>query len=181
MIFCNMYDLGDIISIVSTVFIFFGGLFTFIQWKKSIRIKRADYINELTEKIRSDKYIKNTIYLFEYGDEWYSRNFHGSGKLEYQVDKTLSYFSYICYLQKQHIITKKEFMFFKYELEHLLMNNQVLDYLYNIYHYSNSIDEPLTFYYLFEYGKNNNLFDDNFYDSQAWKKENTIYHQYLNF
>lgn len=50
MIFCNEYDLGDIISIVSAVFILLGGLFTFIQWKKSVRIKRADYINELTEK-----------------------------------------------------------------------------------------------------------------------------------
>lgn len=69
MIFCNEYDLGDIISIVSAVFILFGGLFTFIQWRKSVRIKRADYINELTEKIRSDEDIKNIIYLFEYDDE----------------------------------------------------------------------------------------------------------------
>lgn len=180
MIFCNEYDLGDIISIVSAVFILFGGLFTFIQWKKSVRIRRADYINELTEKIRSDEDIKNIIYLFEYGGEWYSGEFHGSGKLECQVDKTLSYFSYICYLRKQYIITKKEFMFFKYELEHLLMNNQVLDYLYNIYHYANSIDEPLTFYYLFEYGKNNHLFNTDFYDSNAWKRD-SIYNKNLNF
>ncbi len=180
MVFCNEYDLGDIISIVSAVFILLGGLFTFIQWKKTVRIKRADYINELTEKIRSDKDIKNIIYLFEYGNEWYSRSFHGSGNLECQVDKTLSYFSYICYLRKQHIITKKEFMFFKYELEHLLMNHQVLDYLYNIYHYANSIGEPLTFYYLFEYGKNNHLFNTDFYDSNAWKRD-TIYNRNLNF
>lgn len=181
MTFCNEYDLGDIISVVSTVIIILGGLFTFFQWKKSVRIKRADYINELTEKIRSDEDIKNIIYLFEYGDKWYSGEFHGNGKLECQVDKTLSYFSYICYLRKQHIITKKEFMFFKYELEHLLMNTQVLDYLYNIYHFSNGINEPLTFYYLFQYGKNSHMFDDDFYDSQAWRKTNTIYHQYLNF
>lgn len=181
MIFSNEYDLGDIISIISTVFILFGGLFTFMQWKKSTRIKRADYINELTEKIRTDKDIKNTIYLFEYGTEWYSQEFHGSGELECQVDKTLSYFSYICYLSKQRIITKKEFMFFKYELEHLLMNSQVLDYLYNIYHYANGINEPLTFYYLFEYGKNSRMFDEDFYNPQSWKKRNTIYHKYLNF
>lgn len=61
------------------------------------------------------------------------------------------------------------------------MNDQVLDYLYNIYHYANSINEPLTFYYLFEYGKNNKMFDDDFYNSQAWEKSTSIYHQNLNF
>lgn len=181
MTFCKSYDLGDIVSIISTALILIGGLFTFFQWKKSVRIKRADYINELTGKIRSDKDIKYIIYLFEYETEWYSISFHGSGKLECQVDRTLSYFSYICYLRKQHIITKKEFMFFKYEIEHLLMNTQVLDYLYNIYHYANRINEPMTFYYLFEYGKKNHIFDNDFYDQNAYTKANTIYHKYLNF
>lgn len=63
MIFYNEYDLGDIISIISTVFILLVGLFTFIQWKKSVRIKQTDYINELTEKICSDKDIK-TLYIY---------------------------------------------------------------------------------------------------------------------
>ena len=179
--FCNEYNLGDIVSIVSTIFILLGGLFTFMQWKKSVRIKRAEYINELTEKIRTDIDIKNIIYLFEYGKKWYSKEFHGSGQLECQVDKTLSYFSYICYLRKQHIISKKEFMFFKYELEHLLMNIQVLDYLYNIYHYANSINEPLTFYYLFNYGEENHLFSDSFYDQNSWKRMDTCFNKNLNF
>lgn len=181
MIFCNEYDLGDLISIFSTLLVLAGGVFTFVQWRKAKIIKRSDYINELTEKIRTDSDISKIIYLFEYDYHWYDTSFHGSGELERQVDKTLSYFSYICYLKEQKIIAEKEFKFFKYEIEHILMNYQVLDYLYNIYHYSNKISQPLTFFYLFEYGKQTGKLDKNFMDPNYWKHSAGLYHRYLNF
>ena len=43
-----------------------GGIFGYYQWRKSILLGRAEYINELTEKIRTDKYIKDVIYMFDY-------------------------------------------------------------------------------------------------------------------
>ena len=47
-----------------------GGIFGYYQWRKNILLRRAEYINELTEKIRTDKYIKDVIYMFDYNYKW---------------------------------------------------------------------------------------------------------------
>lgn len=148
---------------ISQVSAIIGGLFVFYQWQHNNRLKKADYINELTEKIRTDEMIKETIYMFDYDEDWYSEEFHLSGDLERKVDKTLSYFSYICYLKSRGVITKKELYFFQYELERILRNQQVQDYFYNLYHFSNKNGVPMTFKYLFEYGEKEKLFSKEMY------------------
>lgn len=92
------------------------------------------------------------------------------------MDKTLSYFSYICYLYQYRIITKKEFQFFKYEINRILMNSQIKNYFYNIYHFAKKVKAPITFKYLFEYGEKKKLFDKEFYN-----RNSTQYVHYLNF
>ncbi len=94
----DFITVSDIISIFSLIVVIIGGVFTYIQWKNNVSLNRANYINELTEKIRTDESIKDTVYLLDYGKKWYSREFHGDKEIEPKVDKTLSYFSYICYL-----------------------------------------------------------------------------------
>ena len=79
--------------------------------EKECIVKRSGYINDLIEKIRTDEYIKDVVYMFDYNKKWYSESFQQSGELELKVDKTLSYFSYICNLKRQKIITDKEFDF----------------------------------------------------------------------
>lgn len=54
MIFNNTFSIGDIIDLLSIMLVVVGGLFAWCQWKNATKIKRADYINELTEKIRTD-------------------------------------------------------------------------------------------------------------------------------
>ena len=90
-----------------------GGCFGYYQWQKSIKIKRGEYLNELTEKIRTDPDISEVVYILDYNQKWYDDSFHESGELERKVDKTLSYFSYICYLFENKLITKNEFAFFQ--------------------------------------------------------------------
>lgn len=166
--------------IISLIMVIVGGIFGYYQWRKNILLRRAEYINELTEKIRTDKYIKDVIYMFDYNYKWYSEQFHGSGKLELKVDKTLSYFSYICYLREQKIISDKEFNFFKYEINRILMNSQVQDYFYNLYHFSNKNNTPITFLYLFRYGEKIKIFDEKFYDENSYLYSSQ-YHRYINF
>lgn len=120
MTFNNEYDLGDIISIVSIALAIIGAAFGFYQWKKSIRIKRAEYIEKLTEKIRTDNDIKEMVYTLDYGHLWYTSAFHNSGVLERKMDKTLSYFSYICYLYKSRLISKKNLLFLSMKLKEFL-------------------------------------------------------------
>ena len=88
----------DILSSITIVVNCIGGIGALFQWNRTNKINRASYINELTDKIRSDDDIRETLYKLEYDENWYIQNFHDSGKLELQLDKTLSYFSYICYL-----------------------------------------------------------------------------------
>lgn len=181
MAFSNTYSVSDIISAVSAVLVVIGGLFAFVQWRKNVALKRASYINELTEKIRTDPDIKDIVYLFDYEDRWYSSHFHGSGELERKVDKTLSYFSYICYLKNQKLINKKDFKFFQYEIDRILINPDVQDYFYNLYHFSSKFKMPFTFFYLFKYGKRKKMFDASFFDNKSYIKDSTIFHHYLNF
>ena len=180
MTFANEITISDVTSTVSIILVILGGIFGYYQWRKNILLRRAEYINELTEKIRTDEYIKDVVYMFDYNKKWYYESFHQSGELELKVDKTLSYFSYICYLKRQKIITDKEFDFFKYEVERILMNQQVQDYFYNLYHFSKKFKTPFTFKYLFEYGEKGKMFDDDFYDKSAYEKSKK-YHRYLNF
>jgi len=174
--FNNVFDIGDIISTISLLVVIFGGFFGYHQWKKTIKINRANYLNELTEKIRTDEDISEMIYLLDYEYNWYNKSFHGSDGFERKMDKTLSYFSYICYLYENNHIEEKEFYFFKYEIERILMNPSTVNYLYNIYHFSNKCNTPITFKYLFEYGQKHDMFTDDFFSPCSIKHPH-----YLNF
>ena len=176
MTFNNEYNLGDIISIISIILALIGAIFGFCQWKKSVKIKRAEYIEKLTEKIRTDDDIKEIIYILDYGHPWYTDTFHNSGELERKMDKTLSYFSYICYLYNSRLISNKEFAIFKYEVERILLNSQIKNYFFNLYHFAKKFETPMTFSFLFEYGQKHNKFEEDFYNS---KSQNYI--KYLNF
>lgn len=180
MIFTNEISIADIISIISVVFVLFGGVFGCYQWRKNVSLKRAEYIRDLTEKIRTDNDIKDVVYKFDYDEKWYSEDFHNSGEEELKVDKTLSHFSYICYLKNQKIISNKEFCFFQYEIERILNNEQTQDYFYNLYHFANEHGTPMTFKYLFDYGQKKKMFDKDFYDKKAHLK-NPKYHRNIGF
>lgn len=171
---------SDFFAGISLILVVIGGIFAYYQWRRNVSLKRASYINELTEKIYTDPLISNTIYLLDYGQPWYSKEFHSSGEMELQMDKTLSYFSYICYLKKQKIISNKEFKIFKYEIERILINPGIQDYFYNLFHFSMKLKVSFTFQYLFEYGKKNNLFDKDFFNPTAYIFTSK-YHNYLNF
>ena len=81
MTFTNEISISDITSSLSVVFVILGGIFGCYQWRKNVLLKRAGYINDLTEKIRTDNYIKDVIYMFDYGEEWYSMQFTAPVKL----------------------------------------------------------------------------------------------------
>ncbi len=173
-------SIADLIDIATLVLAIVGSVLGYKQWKKSVILKRAEFINELTMNIRTDKNIRRVIYNIDYGVDWYDEKFHCSGELEAEVDKTLSYFSYICYLREQKLIEDADFCFFKYEIDRILTNNQVQDYLYNLYHFCGKSTVPLSFEYLFKYGEKCKKFDTNFYKKDAHVYDNK-YHRYLNF
>lgn len=54
------------------------------------------------------------------------------------------------------------------------------DYFYNLYHFSNKNNTPITFLYLFKYGEKIKIFDEIFYDKNSYLYLSQ-YHRYINF
>lgn len=162
-------------DIISLSFVVIGGLFAFLQWRNSLKLKRAEYVKSLLDEIKTNKNIVN--YLFDYdAEKWYGPSFHNSGELERKIDTTLDFYSYICYLHNHCIIKQSDFNCFKYDIERIITNHQFIDYSYNLYHFSQKINQPLSFYELFQYAKKRDCFDDEF-----WNSRSTKYPHYLNF
>lgn len=169
---------SDIMDILFFISIMIGGIFALVKWSKDKKLKRAEYMQRLIEKIRNDN--SSGFYLIEYNYNWYDENFHGNEEIEKKIDYTLSYFNYACYLKMQNIITKKEFCLLKYQIIRIFHNASIQNYLYNLYHFSSRFDTPMSFPNLFKYGKKHNLFDKLFWDKEAYKKSEKYSH-FLNF
>lgn len=163
-------EASDWISLVSVILVAIGGFFTLYQWYKKIKLKRSEYILNILEKIRNDKDIRDTIYMIEYSKIWYNSDFHDNKDLEPKVDYTLSFLSYICYLKNEKLISKHEFKFLEYEVNRIVTNPQVQNYLYNIYIFSRYVKTEFCFSYLKDYAEKNNLLLEGFEDPYAYQK-----------
>lgn len=141
-----------------------GGIIALFQWNSSIKIKRAEYVNTLFKELNNNEKIKHTMYIFYYDEKsWYNKDFHGSD-FELDVDDTLNYFSYICYLRESNLISQKEFDFFKYTIDKSLSSFQVEEYLYNVYFHCKYNNVDLYFKNLFNYIKQNKIYDNSFFN-----------------
>lgn len=89
-----------------------------------------------------------------------------------KVDRALQYFSYICYLKEKRIITNDEFMFFEIDISQALRCKDLIEYLYNLYHYECEIGnydpqgngiENYSFGSLIRYGKQKGIIPDDFF------------------
>ncbi len=118
--FNPLVDISDVVSCLTLITVAISGIFAMYKWNKNLKLKRAEYIKTLVDEVRSND--RMAFDLFDYNVEWYGSDFHQS-VIEKQIDYTLSFFSYICYLYKQKIILQTEFNYFKYELERILNNS----------------------------------------------------------
>ena len=180
------YIMDHIKEICECISVFIGliGLFMAVnEYRKSNKVKRATYIDQLTERLKSDQDIRDMIYDFQYGKFKYTKDFHGS-ELEKKVDRALQYFSYICYLKEKRIITSDEFMFFEIDISQALRCKDLREYLYNLYHYECKIGnydpqgngiENYSFGSLIRYGKQKRIIQEDFFIKEKGHKH------FLNF
>lgn len=176
-------------SIVAALAALGGLVFVGLEYRRSNKIKRADFIENLINRMRGDTDIREILYVFQYNSFVYNSGFHKNAELERKVDKALLYLSYICYLRKRRVITNKEFTFFEIEISQTLRNRGVIDYLFNLYHFECRVAgldpsargsrKQFTFYYLLEYGRSIRLIEDGFFDPENAGRGR--YHKYLIF
>jgi len=123
-------SVSDWTGILTLLTVIAGGIFGLMQWNKSNKYRRAEFIDSLVTTIRNDEELSTAVYMFDYDHKWYTQSFHNNEKeLERVLDKTLSYFSYICYLKNNKILSKKDFSFFEYEIKRIAANRSVQAYL----------------------------------------------------
>lgn len=169
--------LSDVSSFISLLFVVIGGLFALIQWNKQQKIRRSEYIYSLIEKLRSDNRINYIFYQIDSEIPWYDKEKVFKNKdFEINLDKALSYYSYICYLRKKKIIKEDDFAFFKYEIDRASTNKDVICYFYNYYHFCKKRGLPNAYKYLFEYAVENHGIPNDFYDPKAYLNNNAYTH-----
>ncbi len=122
----------EMYSITQLFFTVIGGIFVYFQWKKNVTLKRAEFIQQIIEKLRFDEGLSSTMYLLDYNPLWYDKHFHKSS-IESDVDKLLSYLNYICYMKFTGVISKKAFEALKYYVQRSLDSCSLKKYLRNKY------------------------------------------------
>lgn len=175
---------------VVTALVACGGLvFVGLEYRRSNKVKRADFIENLIKQMRGDPDIRGILYIFQYNGFVYDSGFHDDAELQRKVDKALLYLSYICYLNNRRVITNNEFAFFEIEISQTLRNEGVIDYLFNLYHFECRVGrlnpsargsrKQFTFFPLLEYGRSIGVVDDGFFKPESVRTGR--YHRYLNF
>lgn len=151
-----------------------GGCFALFQWRSSYKLKRAELVKETSSKIREDKEIVNVLYKLDYNDEeWYNAEFfEHNHDYEAKFDRTFAFFDYLCYLKNKKILGNKEFKIFQYRIHRMACNKSFVNYMFNLYHFSEKNNNPISFYHLLTYMKKHKLLDNDFWDvnSKKYKK-----------
>lgn len=163
----------EICAHLATVVGFFWGLYVFIR--KS-RLERASAVYRMLFLVKNNSGFSNIFYSIEYNKFYYSSAFHKT-KEEQEIDSLLTYLSHLCYLKDIKVLTPAEFRQFEYYLDRVLLNHEVQNYLYNIYHFSKASKSKFTYTPLLRYAKVRNFIGDDFESVDS----NSKYTKVLNF
>jgi hypothetical protein len=174
MCLCKVLTIENWFTLISLVFVAIGGIFIYLQWKKSLKIRRTEFINQILEKLRFDKDLPKTMYVIDYNQNWYDNSFHNSD-FECSIDKLFSYVDYICYLKTTGNISTSEFKIFQYEIHRICVSSSSKIYLWNLYHFSKKNNTTCSFQYLINYAIESKLFPEDF------KNNTSLYAKTLNW
>lgn len=172
--FLNQYS-NAISLIVALIGGGLGGGFALCQWRKSIKVQRADFIGKLLEKIIDDKDLQETRNLIDYEQQWYNKDFHNNSELERSIDKLFRYMDHICYLEQTGNISSKEFKIFQYDVHRICVSCSAQAYLWNLYHFSQKNKAECSFLHIIDYGIENKLLPKDF------KSNKSLYDKCLNW
>ena len=162
----------NVVGIIGTLITGFLSLFLFCR---NIREKRLENLEMLWNKLRSRAAL-DVFYKIDYDEKWYSREFHDS-EAEQAFDEYLTSLSFLCFLKTQRAIGCSELKSFEYELSRTLQNTQVIDYLYNVHHFSEANGRKSPFSNLKSYAEKEGFINAKvFNDPLAYKSHRELSH-----
>ena len=168
--------IDNYLTLISILLVLIGGVFALIQWNSTTKLRKAEFIDNIINKIRFDKEMAETLYTIDYDHFRYNENFQNKRDLEYKVDKVLSYFDYICYLYSTKNIGNTEFKILKYRISRICSSPSINEYLWNLYHFSRKSNNECSFMHLINYCIKNKLIKDEFINNST-----DLFNKYLNF
>lgn len=98
------------------------------QLRVTAKTQRAVFLKDLYWRMRSDPDVQAAYYMIEYDQFRYDDKFHGSED-EPKVDRLLTLFDLVCELYWQGALTRRDMMFFTYQLRRVYNNSGVQNYL----------------------------------------------------
>ena len=156
-------------TLITLFFAVIGGSFALLQWTKNNNIKKAEFYNQIIEKLNCDSDVVQVMYMITYGEiQWYGYtkgaplHFLVDKKTEELIDKSLHYLDYICYLRDKNLIDKKGFYIFEYEIHRCCKNIQTQTYIFNLYKFSERENAKCGFQNLINYAIKKKLFSKDF-------------------
>lgn len=161
-VFMDLSNFGHVGNGITGITALIVAIFSYIQWRKANKIKRAEFLEKIITRLRKDKHISTIMYMVEYKAGWYNKDFHASDKLEKDTDIFLSFINYIVYLKKHKIITNNEFLVISYEVNRVCRDEDMKHYLWNIYQFSKRNNAPCSFQELIDYGMSKGILDSDF-------------------
>lgn len=173
--------ISNIIDVLSLLAVMIGGGFALKKWNTSIKERRSIIVQNLIEEVRGDNQIATVMDLIDWNEDFiYDGRFHlnpnsnrnclkgmDDNSLFKMIDKTLSLFSYICYMKKKKIILNSDIVFFDYELKRLFDNQHITNYLFSLFHWSKHIEVEMSFKYLIDYGIKKKYLSKDFYSKSS--------------
>ena len=170
-------ELELLIKFVTLIGALAGGFFALYQWKHAVKIKRAEFISQIIEKLRFNEELSNMMNMIDYGEDWYDENFHNNRNgFELKIDRLFSYINYVLILRKNSIITEIEFECLQYKFNRICSFHNTQAYLWNIHHFSAANKSLCSFFEMVEYAKENG-----FLPAEFWQHNSTYYKKWLNF
>lgn len=106
------------------------------------------------------------VYVVDYNALKYKKEFHGS-KDDLAMDVLISYADYICFLFENKFLKENEMSLLEYEIRRILTNQEIKNYLWNIYNFSKKLDCTAKYESLINYGINKKLVDENIKDENS--------------
>lgn len=127
----SMADWAQVLAIV------IGGFWALFTWRTSVKTQRSNFVDALLCKARdpelSDFFYKNIDREDETDFRCYKGGLMFEDGYEEIFDRFLFMISYVCYLRRNRLISKRDFRLFEYMVDRTMRSSQVARYIRDFY------------------------------------------------
>lgn len=135
-----------------------GVLFGYLRWHAASILKKAELLKQYVTHMFSVPEIISTIYTVECDPERDIELYHKNTREARNFDRTLTFFSYVCYLISRKILNKREIPFFEYHVDCLLNSRSVQKYLLQLHEAAEEKNVTMPFNHLCLYALKHHYF-----------------------